>query len=97
MVKPTLAVEVVFAAPDKQWLISLEVPAGTCARAAVLLSGLAAEVADLDLAQAPLGIFGESLSDPEHYVLQAGERVEIYRALLRDPKARRRDKAARLR
>lgn len=87
-------VEVAFAVPGRQVLKSLEVPVGTSAREAVLLSGLDAEFADLSLASAPLGLFGEHLPEPERYLLQEGDRVEIYRPLLRDPKKRRSDKAA---
>lgn len=90
-----MRVEVVFAAPGKQLLKALEVPAGTSARQAACLSGLDADFAGLELATVPLAVFGELLSDPDHYLLQEGERVELLRPLLRDPKARRRDKAAR--
>ena len=41
---------------------------------------------------APLGVFGKTVADD--YVLQAGERVEIYRPLLIDPKENRRRRAA---
>jgi putative ubiquitin-RnfH superfamily antitoxin RatB of RatAB toxin-antitoxin module len=40
----------------------------------------------LDLSGCPLGIFGKAVSQPQERVLLEGERVEIYRPLLADPK-----------
>jgi putative ubiquitin-RnfH superfamily antitoxin RatB of RatAB toxin-antitoxin module len=48
----------------------------------------------LDLAHCPVGIFGKVLSDAETRVLIAGDRIEIYRPLLADPKEVRRLRAA---
>lgn len=90
-----ITVEVVYGLPQEQVLLALDVPAGTTAREAARLSGLAARFPGLDLDQAPLGIFGKLEKDPEHHVLQAGDRVEIYRPLLIDPKEARRLRAER--
>lgn len=87
-------IEVVYALAHKQKLVSLTVAPGTTARQAVLQSGLAAEFAGLDLQNSHLGIFGKVLPKPEERVLQAGERVEIYRPLLADPKEVRKQRAA---
>ena len=40
-----------------------------------------------------MGIFGKALADPRKRQLSAGERVEIYRPLLIDPKEARRARA----
>lgn len=90
-----IRIEVAYAEPARQWLLELHVPAGTTAREAVLGSGLAQERPELDLSSCPLGIFGKVLDEPQQYVLTAGERVEVYRPLLIDPRAGRKLRAAR--
>ena len=95
MDKPMIMVEVVYALPDKQRLLRLNLPAGTNMREAVLRSGIQQHFPGLDVQQAPLGIFGKAVAKPEERVLEEGERVEIYRPLLADPKEIRRQRAAR--
>ena len=87
-------VEVVYAAVDRQRLLVLAVPQGTTVRAAVLASGMDSEFAELDLLNCPVGIFGKQVAAPDSHALQAGDRVEIYRPLLADPKEIRRQRAA---
>jgi putative ubiquitin-RnfH superfamily antitoxin RatB of RatAB toxin-antitoxin module len=86
-----IVVEVAYATPERQWLIELEVPPGTSAGEAILLSGILEEVPHLDTTR--IGVFGESV-DHDHR-LQAGDRVEIYRPLITDPKQARRELAGR--
>jgi putative ubiquitin-RnfH superfamily antitoxin RatB of RatAB toxin-antitoxin module len=95
----TIAVEVVYALPQQQKIISLLVEPGTTAYQAAVKSGITQFFPELDLANAPLGIFGQSLgtkglAPAQQYVLQAGDRVEIYRPLTADPKEARRKRAA---
>lgn len=90
-----LRVEVVYALAGEQVLLRLELPAGSTAREAALRSGLDGQFAGLDLATAPLGIFGKALSRPQERLLEDGDRVEIYRPLLADPKEVRKQRAAR--
>ena len=94
MDKSSIAVEVVYALADKQKLLRLSVPAGTTVREAALRSGLDAEFPGLDLASSPLGIFGKVVAKPEERILEEGERVEIYRPLIADPKEVRKQRAA---
>ena len=75
-------VEVVYAAIDRQVLLSVSVPAGTTVRAALLMSGVGEAFAELDLADCPVGIFGKVIADPDKHPVQAGDRIEIYRPLL---------------
>ena len=89
-----LSVEVVFAAPDRQKLITLQLPANSTVRQAALQSGLQADFPELDLAEAPLGLFGKVVASPDTQVLEDGDRVEIYRPLLADPKEVRKRRAA---
>ena len=95
MDKPNIVIEVVYALPAKQKLVSLSLPVGTTVREAALRSGLEAHFPGLDLASAPLGIFGKAVARPEERVLEEGERVEIYRPLIADPKEVRKQRAAR--
>jgi putative ubiquitin-RnfH superfamily antitoxin RatB of RatAB toxin-antitoxin module len=81
--------------PDRQYLEALRVPVGCTAREAVARSGLDALATGIDLASAPLGIFGNELSDPDAHPLSDGDRVEVYRPLLLDPKEIRRVRAER--
>lgn len=95
-----IEVEVVYAEPAKQQLLALEVPVGTTALEAVKLSGIEQAFPDLDLNSVSFGIFsrpldGRSTPTAEHYVLQARDRVEIYRPLIIDPKQARLRRAAR--
>lgn len=90
-------VEVAYALAHKQKIVQLQVVQGTTARDAVLRSGLDKDFPDLDLQGSPLGVFGKALNrpSPEEYALEAGDRVEIYRPLLADPKEVRKQRAAR--
>jgi len=94
MVDPVIEIEVVYAAVDRQALRTLSVPQGTTVREAVLKSGIGDEFPELDLSACPLGIFGKVVADPEVRLIQAQDRIEIYRPLLADPKEVRRLRAA---
>lgn len=87
-------IEVVYAAEDRQVLLALTVVSGTSLRAAVQLSGMAMQFPELDLAACPLGVFGKIVTDAEVRPAQSGDRIEIYRPLLVDPKEVRRLRAA---
>jgi putative ubiquitin-RnfH superfamily antitoxin RatB of RatAB toxin-antitoxin module len=88
-----LPIEVAHARPGRQWVLPLVVPAGTSVRGAVLASPLGRECPGLDLATAPLGVWGERVADDRP--VRAGDRVEVYRELARDPRAARRAAVAR--
>lgn len=88
-----ISVEVAYALPDRQKILRLQVPSNTTVRQAALVSGMAAFFPDLDLSSCPLGIFGKTVSQPHERMLLEGERVEIYRPLLADPKEVRKQRA----
>jgi putative ubiquitin-RnfH superfamily antitoxin RatB of RatAB toxin-antitoxin module len=94
MVDPVIEIEVVYAAVDRQVLRSFSVNEGATVRGAVLASGICSEFPELNLAECSLGIFGKVVADPDTRVIQEGERIEIYRPLLADPKEVRRLRAA---
>ena len=87
----SIAVEVVFACPDRQELVSLELSAGSTANEAVAASGLIESFADEDISSAPLAIWGRPVSAAT--VLKAGDRVEVLRPLEIDPRDARRELA----
>ena len=85
-----IAVEVVYASVQEQKLIELQVPQGTSALDAVKLSNMAQYFPEIDLAHLDLGVFAKPLDGkgrplPHEYILQAEDRVEIYRPLTIDP------------
>lgn len=96
MAAERLAVEVVIAFDGWAQAVTLEVPAGTTLRGAVERSRIdlaeCARRAGLPAGGWTFGIFGELL--PPDTLLEAGDRVEIYRGLRDDPKAIRRRRAA---
>jgi putative ubiquitin-RnfH superfamily antitoxin RatB of RatAB toxin-antitoxin module len=94
MVDAMIKVEVVYAAVDRQVLLTVTVPAGATVRDALLKSGLSSEFPELDLVSCPVGIFGKVIAEPAIHPLHAGDRIEIYRPLLADPKEVRRLRAA---
>ena len=87
-----LKVEVAYALPDEQQIFALEVPPGTTALQAIERSGVLERFPDIDLGRQKIGIFGK-LNKPD-YVLRTGDRVEIYRPLIADPKEVRTQRAA---
>lgn len=89
--KAPITVEVVLAMPDRQELVSLDVEAGTTLAEAIGLSGVTEKFAGFEPDLDRVGIFGRKASPDQ--VLQPGDRVEIYRPLLADPKEVRRQRA----
>lgn len=93
-----IVVEVAYALPEKQKIVELLVSPGTTALEAVKQSNLVDYFPDLDIENAKMGIFGQSLGTkglkaPAEHVLHTGDRVEIYRPLICDPKEVRRRRA----
>jgi putative ubiquitin-RnfH superfamily antitoxin RatB of RatAB toxin-antitoxin module len=84
-------IEVVYALPAEQTLIKKSVPQGTTVLEGIQSSGLLEKYPDLDLSAHKLGIYGK-LTKPDT-VLRDKDRIEIYRALIADPKEVRRKRA----
>lgn len=88
-----IEVEVAYARPDTQVLIALRVPPGTLVSDAIEQSGVLKDFPEIDLEGAnKVGIFGKLTR--LNTALQAGDRVEIYRELIADPREARRARAA---
>ena len=90
----SINIEVAYALPDKQIIRAVNVDAGTTIGAAIVQSGIMMDFPELDieLENAKVGIFGKVASMTT--VLAEGDRVEIYRPLIADPKEVRRKRAA---
>lgn len=92
-IEPTLlAIEVVYARPERASRVSLRLAPGSTALQAFEASGLRGRVAELASAEPDLGIFAHPVAPDRP--LRDGDRVEIYRPLLIDPKDARRKRAA---
>lgn len=87
-----ITVEVAFALPERQQIIELQVDQGATAFDAAEQSGIVKVFPEIDLATANMGVFGKAVK-PKNYEMQAGDRVEIYRALIADPKEARKKRA----
>ncbi|WP_440056213.1 RnfH family protein [Pseudoalteromonas sp. T1lg65] len=86
-----IKVEVVFALPDKQTVLLADVPEGTSAEQVVMQSGILDKCPEIDPTNLTLGIWNRTCK--LHQVVKEGDRVEIYRPLIADPKEARRRRA----
>ena len=86
-----MIVGVAYAKPTVQVWKHVDVPEGASAQEAIERSGLLAQFPEIDLALNKIGIFGAIC--PLDRVLREGDRVEIYRPLIADPKAVRKKRA----
>jgi len=84
-------IEVAYALPEEQIIITLDVDRGTTVEQAVKLSGILEKFTDINLTENKLGIFGKTIK--ANQVLRDKDRVEIYRLLIADPKESRRKRA----
>lgn len=91
MGEPGLNIEVVYATPDQQWLVNLDLPATATVEDAIS-GALAAGFPAIDVSHLPVGIWGRLVERTQR--LKNGDRVELYRPLLRDPREARRNLAA---
>lgn len=87
-----VAIEVAYALPEEQVMLTLDVEPGTTLQQAIEYSGLLKRFPEIDLRTHCVGVFG-CWRNPGGPV-SAGDRIEIYRPLLTDPKDARRRRAA---
>lgn len=85
---PCLHVRVVYALPELQVSVAVALPEGACVVDALAAVATREPFAGLDLASVPVGVFGEQVS--RSTPLRDGDRVELYRPLLIDPRDARR-------
>lgn len=85
-----ITVEVAYAEPDCQVVVPIELTSGAVVEDAICASGLLSRFPAIELGVNALGIWGVQCALDT--VLSAGDRVEVYRPLLKDPKQQRRDR-----
>ncbi|MCF6319983.1 MAG: RnfH family protein [Proteobacteria bacterium] len=86
-----LKIEVAFATIEEQAIIRIEVPEGTSIEQAIIESNIINEFREINLESMSVGIFSECKT--LETIVKHGDRVEIYRELIADPKQMRRDRA----
>lgn len=79
-----MKVGIAYGLPQRQVWLTLEVPEGTTVGDAIARSGISDQFPDIDLEKQKMGIFGKLTRLDA--VLEEGDRVEIYRPLVCDPK-----------
>lgn len=86
-----MTVEVAYALPQKQIILTVSLPQDASVEQAILRSGILEKFPEIDLAQTKVGIFSKLTKLDAR--LRDKDRVEIYRPLLADPKEVRRKRA----
>ncbi|MGZ8288078.1 MAG: RnfH family protein [Telluria sp.] len=84
-------VQVCYGTALREYFRYLTVDAGTTIEQAIAQSGVLRDIPGIDLAVQPVGIYGKK--KPLDTVLRERDRIEIYRALVADPKDSRRRRA----
>ncbi len=87
----SIKVEVAFARPDEQLIFEVDVPAEATVEEIIKQSGILETFPEIDLAVNKVGVFGKLTKLGN--TLRPGDRVEIYRKLIADPKEVRRKRA----
>ncbi len=86
-----IEVEVVYGVPDKQAIVVIKIEEGTTVEQAIELSGIANLYKEIDLNINKVGIWNRVVKLTD--VLQHGDRIEVYRPLIADPKEVRKRRA----
>ncbi|MDP0589231.1 MAG: RnfH family protein [Candidatus Endonucleobacter bathymodioli] len=80
-----LKIEVAYAKPLEQKILSIEVDFETTVFDAVVQSGIIDYFPEIELHSARMGVFGKTVLNPQKQSLIDGDRIEIYRPLIADP------------
>ncbi len=88
MASDKIKVEVAYATPEKQRIVTVDVEPGAVAYDVVVQSGIDKVFPEIDVASAKMGLFGKAIQ-AKSQVVEEGDRIEIYRPLKADPKASR--------
>ena len=92
MAEGMLGVQVCYAVPLQEFLAPMQVAPGTTVGQAIEQSGVLQAFPEINLVTQPVGIYGKKKALDT--VLREHDRIEIYRALVADPKDSRRRRAA---
>lgn len=86
-----LMVEVAFALPTKQTILTISVAADATVEQIIALSGILQQYPEIDLSQQKVGVWSRTVKLTD--TVKEGDRIEIYRPLIADPKDLRRRRA----
>ncbi len=86
-----IPIEVAYASASQSWLIPFEVEEGTTVQQAIASSGILEQCPDINLQTNKVGLFSKIIE--LDVLVRAGDRIEIYRPLILDPKEARRLRA----
>ena len=89
-----IQIEVAYATPAEQKILTLEVAEGTTVHQAIEQSGINQHFPEINLDNYQAGVWNKLEKQPTGRVLADGDRIEIYRPLLIDPKQARLNRAA---
>lgn len=89
-----IKIEVAYARPDLQKILSTSVPKGTSVFDAARASRIDKVFPEIDFDTIDMGIFGKVIKKPKEQEVCEGERIELYRPLIIDPKQARLNRAA---
>ena len=92
VVNEQIEVEVAYATPQEQVIFKIAGEKGMDAKSAIVQSRISEKFPEIDPESAKVGIYGKTVKLDQE--LSSGDRVEIYRELIADPKAARKKKAA---
>ena len=87
----SIRVEIAYALPHQQTVLSLQATPETTVEQAITQSGMLRKHPEIDLAQCKVGIFGKAAKLDA--ALRDKDRIEIYRPLIADPKEVRKKRA----
>ena len=88
----TIRVSVAYALPERQAVLELTIDAAATIETAIRASGILEQFPEIDIGKNKVGVFGKLGKLTE--TLHDGDRVEIYRPLIADPKEVRKKRAA---
>ena len=88
-----IEIEVAYARSELQSVIQLKVDHGTTVLQAIEESNICSIYPEIELEKSQIGIYGRIVRDPATTLVFPGQRIEIYRPLLADPKELRRLRA----
>ncbi|NOX27762.1 MAG: RnfH family protein [Gammaproteobacteria bacterium] len=91
MSSETIEIEVAYATLEEQVIFKQSVAADASVEAALLESGLLERYPEIDLTVNKVGVFGKLCKLDAG--LRPGDRIEVYRKLIADPKEARRKRA----
>jgi putative ubiquitin-RnfH superfamily antitoxin RatB of RatAB toxin-antitoxin module len=87
-------IEVAYATPELQKIVVVSVEENTSVFDGARTSGIEKFFPEIDYDAVNMGVFGKVVRKPKEQLLKEGDRIEIYRPLLIDPKQARLNRAA---